>query len=117
MYSLIAFIIPATAFADDLKTEQPTPIVINVPRPSGKGHLVPAFCTVKCVYANGTLTFSGVEDYGTMAVTVTHEETGTTWSDFIDEDNPTITTGTYPGFYTISIQAANGTELCGSYQL
>lgn len=78
---------------------------------------MPAFCTVKCVYANGTLTFSGVEDYGTMAVTVTHEETGTTWSDFIDEEKPTITTGAYPGFYIISIQAANGTELYGYYQL
>lgn len=117
LLATIAIVLAAFAFANadtpESTPEGSTDLVIS--KGSKKR---PGLQVIHCTYySNGTLLFATDVEYQTLALIVTHLESGQIWSAVITPDNPTFNIGTLSGTYEIEARTDGNQFFVGSLSI
>lgn len=111
MLSLQCFVGAAEGIAQE---EKPTDVKLEKGDPEGGNKHPRTLIPITCVYVDGTVQLTILENLGEMALFVTNQTTGEQWSTV---NNWVLQTSTAAGVYLVEIVTEDGTTYWGTYSL
>ena len=104
----------AGATESNAQDEKPTDVALQKGKPDKDNKHPRTLIPISCVYADGTVQLTMLENLGEMELIVTNQTTGEQWRTV---NNWVLQTSTDSGVYLVEIITEDGTTYWGTYTL
>ena len=111
---LVSLQIFAGTANDDVQTKDVTDVKLEKGEPDKKDTYPRTLIPIVCVYVDGEVQLTLLEDLGEMTLTVTNQATGEQWSAM---NALRLQTSTVTGTYLVQITTEDGSTYYGTYTL
>lgn len=115
LLSIFALMLSVSLFASlDNKTNNQNPIDVELEKGDNSEKYPRTLIPITCIYVDGIVQLTILENLGEMALFVTNQTTGEQWSTV---NNWVLQTSTANGVYLVEIITEDGTTYWGTYTL